>query len=193
MARCFRMIDPVFAEGLCLVCHPDTPAKAVQGVTATLQISDTTRYRLSFDIVAPRDAVVLPTRAEPLRRDGLWTTTCVEMFVGTTIAPYYLEYNYSPSGEWAAYRFLDYRSEMTQLEIEFAPEINVIAGADRTSIRIVSFFPTMRYETTEIGLSAVIEEADGTKSYWALAHPPGAPDFHHADCFALSLPAPDAA
>ena len=35
---------------------------------------------------------------------------------------------------------------------------------------------------------AVIEEKDGTKSYWALAHPPGEPDFHHPDCFALDLP-----
>jgi len=41
----------------------------------------------------------------------------------------------------------------------------------------------------KLGLSAVIEEIDGTKSYWALAHPPGKPDFHHPDCFALTLPA----
>jgi hypothetical protein len=35
-----------------------------------------------------------------------------------------------------------------------------------------------------LGLSAVLEEQDGTKSYWALAHPPGGkPDFHHPDCF----------
>jgi len=46
--------------------------------------------------------------------------------------------------------------------------------------------------TTKLGLSAVIEEADGTKSFWALAHPPGRPDFHHPDCFALTLGAPDA-
>ena len=45
----------------------------------------------------------------------------------------------------------------------------------------------------QMGLSAVLEETDGTKSYWALAHPPGAPDFHHPDCFALDIPAPDAA
>jgi hypothetical protein len=44
-----------------------------------------------------------------------------------------------------------------------------------------------------LGLSAVIEEKDGTKSYWALAHPPGKPDFHHKDCFALTLPAPSSA
>jgi hypothetical protein len=41
-----------------------------------------------------------------------------------------------------------------------------------------------------LGLSAVIEEANGRLSYWALAHPPGKPDFHHSDCFALELPAP---
>ena len=40
-----------------------------------------------------------------------------------------------------------------------------------------------------VGFSAVIEERDGTMSYWALAHPPGKPDFHHRDCFALELPA----
>ena len=40
-----------------------------------------------------------------------------------------------------------------------------------------------------LGLSAVLEAKDGTKSYWALAHPPGdQPDFHHPDCFAARLP-----
>ncbi len=47
---------------------------------------------------------------------------------------------------------------------------------------------------SRLGLSAVIEETDGTKSYWALAHPAeGPPDFHHPDCFALTLPAPGGA
>ena len=35
----------------------------------------------------------------------------------------------------------------------------------------------------EINLTAVLEEQDGTKSYWALAHPPEKPDFHMPDCF----------
>jgi len=46
---------------------------------------------------------------------------------------------------------------------------------------------------SKLALSAVIEEIDGTKSYWALAHPPGKPDFHHPDCFTLTLGAPDQA
>jgi hypothetical protein len=35
-----------------------------------------------------------------------------------------------------------------------------------------------------LGLSALIEETSGRRSYWALTHPPGKPDFHHPDCFA---------
>ena len=41
----------------------------------------------------------------------------------------------------------------------------------------------------ELGLSAVLEEKDGTKSYWALAHPdPEKPDFHDPGCFVAHLP-----
>ena len=38
-----------------------------------------------------------------------------------------------------------------------------------------------------LGLSAVIEETAGRKSYWALAHPGGRPDFHHAAGLAYDL------
>ncbi|OYY67097.1 MAG: hypothetical protein B7Y49_00295 [Sphingomonas sp. 28-62-11] len=44
---------------------------------------------------------------------------------------------------------------------------------------------------SHLALSAVIEETNGTKSYWALAHASGAPDFHHADAFAVELPKAD--
>ena len=41
----------------------------------------------------------------------------------------------------------------------------------------------------KLNLAAVIEERDGTKSYWAIAHPPGdRPNFHHPACFAATLP-----
>ena len=41
--------------------------------------------------------------------------------------------------------------------------------------------------------TVVIEEADGTKSFWAMAHPANAPDFHDPACFVLELPAAMAA
>jgi hypothetical protein len=43
------------------------------------------------------------------------------------------------------------------------------------------------YRSIRLGLSAVVEATDGGLSYWALRHPPGKPDFHHIDAFALQL------
>jgi len=40
-----------------------------------------------------------------------------------------------------------------------------------------------------LGISAVIESGDGTKTYWALHHPSDKPDFHHPGSFLLKSPA----
>jgi hypothetical protein len=45
-------------------------------------------------------------------------------------------------------------------------------------------------EPLAVALSAVVEERDGTLSYWARRHPPGRPDFHHAEAFADRLEPP---
>ena len=50
------------------------------------------------------------------------------------------------------------------------------------------FLPPGR--SLRLGLSAVLEDADGVLSYWALRHPPGKPDFHHTDAFATQLVLP---
>jgi hypothetical protein len=42
-----------------------------------------------------------------------------------------------------------------------------------------------------MNLAAVIEEASGVKSYWALAHRADQPDFHDPACFVAELPAPE--
>ena len=44
--------------------------------------------------------------------------------------------------------------------------------------------PGMPHELSwRLGLSVVVEDTNGGMSYWALAHPPGKPDFHHPDGF----------
>jgi hypothetical protein len=97
----------------------------------------------------------------------------------------YLEFNFSPSTEWAAYRFSGYREGMAELDVT-PPRISVTRTEHRLELTAEIELPD---DVTRIGLSAVVEELGGTKSYWALRHPPGdKPDFHHADCFALELP-----
>ena len=41
-----------------------------------------------------------------------------------------------------------------------------------------------------VGLTTVVEDASGAKSFWALSHPRDEPDFHNQAGFAARLAAP---
>ena len=147
--------------------------------------------RVQYHVEGPRDALALPTAAKPDRTDGLWKSTCFELFVRDRGSVEYAEFNFSPSFQWAAYAFDRQREGMHQLELSGVPAIETVAAQKQYMLRAAISLPTaLRRAPVKIGLSAVIEETDGSISYWALAHPQGAPDFHHPDCFALELAAP---
>lgn len=81
---------------------------------------------------------------------------------------------------------------MRDLQVAVPPYIERVEGDGKALIYDVDIdLSEVPRGDLRVGLSAVIEETDGTKSYWALRHPPGPPDFHHPDCFAVELAAPD--
>jgi predicted GIY-YIG superfamily endonuclease len=153
----------------------------------------TRKMKLQFELTGNMEQIVIPKRDLPLRTDELWQTTCFELFVRRPTSDAYIEYNFSPSFRWAAYGFSTYRNGMFELP-STPPKLKLMVGEQALILQIEVALPDKcANRAIEIGLSAVIEETDGTKSYWALAHPPGKPDFHHKDCFALQLEAPSAA
>ena len=80
---------------------------------------------------------------------------------------------------------------MRPLPLCSEPEIAISPSESREWYFQSAEFEVPGLQTAAIGLNltAVIEERDGTKSYWALNHPPdGPPDFHHPACFTLELP-----
>ncbi len=172
-----------------LVPHPDTPARHVSRVTAQVARSGPGALWLEYWLDSAA-TVVLPSPGRPDRAGGLWKSTCFELFVRPLGADSYFEFNFSPSCQWAAYEFGGYRHGMRDLP-SHDPEI-VLSRSGEWFFLAVEALPELPSGTLKLGLSAVIEEVDGTLSYWALAHPPGDPDFHHPDCFAVELPAPDA-
>lgn len=160
------------------------PASACAAVTA-IEVEVTRSSRaLTFDYLLAGEIgdLILPPPVESRREDELWKQSCFEAFLSA--APGYYELNFSPSTAWAAYRFDEYRAGMRHADIA-PPAIETRAGPDRFELRAQVALPNDL--ARHLGLSAVIEEKNGNKSWWALAHPPGAPDFHHADCFALEL------
>jgi hypothetical protein len=169
-----------------LVCHPDTPARTVSTVAVEIIALDGDAMRLGFR-VTPADGLRLPGPAAPVRTDGLWQTSCFELFVATG-AGGYLEFNLSPSSQWAAFAFDGYRTRMSAFSVAADPHVTLSRKRDTLMVEAQIDLTGTWPAPLTIGLSAVIEELDGTKSYWALRHPPGKPDFHHPDCFALQLP-----
>ncbi len=149
-------------------------------VTATVKMFEE-RIRLSFEIEGDIGSLVIPSRSQPERADELWRSTCVEMFVATPGGGY-REFNFSPSGRWAAYDFLSYRDGMIDADTS-PPEIAVRQTDERLTIDVD--VDRMR---GKVALAAIFEDRSHALSYWALAHPSAKPDFHHPDSFVLDLP-----
>ncbi|WP_448658159.1 DOMON-like domain-containing protein [Sphingomonas sp. CJ99] len=173
-----------------LVSHHDHPARAIDWVRVELGTRDDGCGLLEFRVGNAGRALLVPEATRPGRTEGLWRTTCFELFVRDGAAAY-REFNFSPSSQWAAYRFAGYRAGMAELPLSQPPRIACRVDGEAFLMVAVIEAGILR-SGARIALSAVIEEVDGTKSYWALAHPPGPPDFHHPDCFVLDLPAPSA-
>ncbi len=135
-----------------------------------------------------------PTGNPPTRRDELWKQTCCEIFIRAGDG--YYELNFAPGGDWAAYHFTGYREGMTSPDIT-PPIAEAHRHGDVWLLQAsldLSLLPDLDDSLPwEIGLSAVIETKDGGISYWAVNHPPGKPDFHHPDSFALVVPPPEPA
>ena len=178
-----------------LLPHPDTPPAAISSVEAEIARVEEGMLVIRYAAIGDIGNLRIP---EPVRystrQDELWQTTCFEAFVKGPGQGVYLEFNFAPSTGWAAYRFASYREQREDLSLP-APHFDVAQLLDQLEV-------TVAVDTTRLAnllpddaswlfnLTAVIEEQDGTKSYWALAHPPGKPDFHHPDCFTLELPPP---
>lgn len=161
-----------------LICHPDTPAEQIHSISVAITYM-AGKWRLAFTVAGKMP--FMPEPARPERTDGLWLSTCFELFVKGGDEGY-TEFNFAPSTRWAAYRFTGYRQDMSEIEL-VTPHILAI----ESGIQVEMEYPVDDSADIRLGLSAIIEELDGTKSCWALAHPPGRPDFHHPDCFALKI------
>ena len=171
-----------------LTLHPDSRGFAATHVEVGVARPRADSLVLSYIVTGKMSEVRIPPIMAAARSDKLWRHTCFEAFVGTSSGAAYYEFNFAPSTQWAAYRFNDYRSGMCLADEISAPPIEVRSSSDsytlQASLELDRLSGLPRNALWRLGLAALIEDTSGCKSYWALAHPPGKPDFHHADCFA---------
>ncbi|NBU76745.1 MAG: hypothetical protein EBS30_16275 [Planctomycetes bacterium] len=150
--------------------------------TETIQI----HYQLTGDL----NSVVIPLKANPpVRRDELWTTTCLELFIGAQESSPYWEFNLSPNGDWNIYKLSEYRSNLTPDLAYQNLSSTIRIGASQLELHLVCPIPAdlMSSPKLDVAICAVIQFKQGPISYWALNHGGPEADFHRRDGFLLGL------
>jgi hypothetical protein len=177
-----------------LYCHPDTLCPAVGSIKAAIGWEQDRALKIVYTLRGALGRLRLPPYQCVRRGEGLWRHSCFELFICARNDAEYYEFNFSPSGEWSLYGFRDYRDGGPIEEDELDTAIAVAQAVDRLELSVLLRADRLPGITRGIrlafGVSAVIEDMDESLSYWALKHPLGTPDFHHADNFALELVVP---
>ena len=172
--------------------HPDSRCAAATQIEVEVRRPRPGHLTLRYALTGRMRDMRLPPAGQPKRGDELWRHSCFEAFVCGRAGGAYYEFNFAPSLQWAAYGFSAYRRDMRIAQEIAPPHLAVQAGADGltldAALTLNGAASLPGDATWRVALSAVIEETNGNTSYWALAHQPGKPDFHHSDCFVLTLP-----
>jgi hypothetical protein len=173
-----------------LTCHTGKVSNPVRTLQVKVEQSPQGDLRLNYELTGDLSQIHIPVPQPPIATDGLWEHTCFEMFVAVEDESVYHEFNFSPSGQWAAYAFSDYRVR-SAWSVSQAPAISFAQTNGYLLLEAVIVTADLPQNIAgkplQLGLTAVIEANDGSRSYWALHHPEAHPDFHHRAGFILSL------
>ena len=165
-----------------LMLHQTCDLGPIRSVTASIKA---TRHGCGaeFRFEGNISAIVLPQTTESKRMDNLWKTSCFEIFWQPIGGTYYREFNLSPSGQWAAYDFDEFREGMRDAPVDAislsCSQSNVNGEGELVlKASIAAELPA----PAQVALNAIVEHPDGGMQYWALAFPPGKPEFHSEAC-----------
>ncbi|MGX7952368.1 DOMON-like domain-containing protein [Tsuneonella sp. HG249] len=172
-----------------LSAHPADPPAGVSGVEAKIIGWDDAWLRVRWRVDGAQGLVV-PSFSGRGRENGLWRTTCFELFLRPEGWDSYVELNLSPSERWAAYDFEAYRHGMEDRPASREPDCTIRIGSSFAIFDAAIPRDLLPDLPAAANFAAVIEEQGGGISYWAIAHPPAKPDFHDPACFAARLAPP---
>jgi hypothetical protein len=177
-----------------LVAHPDTSRHPVSGIAVEVRLASASTLVCNYSLHGDVGRVHVSGAGAGRRADGLWQHTCFEAFIAAQGVAGYYEFNFSPTLDWAAYQFTDYRDGMVPANLTQAPGLHVRRSSGQlqltATVHLAGLTGLRDAPALRLALAAVIEDYRGGLSYWSLEHPPGKPDFHHPDGFTIELRPP---
>jgi hypothetical protein len=162
---------------------------------------DGERLWVSYGLADPLQRLAIPPLSSaPRRRDELWQATCMELFLALPDQEAYREFNLSPSGDWNVYQLDGYRQglrpdpgwsalPLRRRDPEPAAAATESEPTGTLELHLTTTLPPELAAAAELeaAVTAVLQEGNGSCSYWALRHPGEQADFHRRDGFALRL------
>jgi hypothetical protein len=166
--------------------RPDSAAPDIESILVSIERSGAA-LQLRYTVTGSLAGIVIPLAAPPERTDGLWQSTCFELFLKREGEAGYREFNFAPSGRWAAYQFTGYREGMTDAPLAAPPQLRTRAEGARLDVEVALEVP-LEDAPYAMNITAILESQAGERSFWAAKHPVGEPDFHDPGCFIHALP-----
>jgi hypothetical protein len=174
-----------------LAAHPTTQSEAIKSLDVQVSVPSPGIVTLGYALQADMSRLRVGPEGAPGPADHLWKHTCFEVFIQPSGSRGYYEFNFSPTKQWAVYRFDSYRQGMTTMDMANPPDISIRKASDHLDLQATFPLPVSAgidaAQRLKLALTAVVEEESGRLCYWSTRHPQGKPDFHHADGFVFEL------
>lgn len=172
--------------------HPHSPGQGggMRRVAAMARLTGDSCLMLEYRLEWNAGFLRLPVVPAGGRHNNLWHHTCLEAFLQAMGQTGYHELNFSPAGAWAAYRFSGFREGMADLPLSRPPMLRIDQGPEHFYMECQLPPEALPGEALRIGLTAILEDSDGSLHFWALHHPAPRPEFHAQSGFVLQLPKP---
>jgi hypothetical protein len=166
-------------------------ADEIWTIEACVAVERDSRITLAFTVRGEVERIAIPPIRSPRFVEGLWQHTCFELFLARDGDDGYFEINLSPSREWAVFSFQGYRSGAASHTAGPPIEIFLERAGETLRLEASLQLPEALREarTFNAGLCAVVEDSEGSHSYWALRHDNEKPDFHDRRGFTMRVEA----
>ncbi len=147
--------------------------------------------RCNVNILGPIESLKIKnTSLSPQRREGIWHSTCFEVFLSSTKGTAYTEWNFCPSSDWWVMDFSSYRNRIENSNIDERKPENLqwsLVNPEQLTCHFgISLPQNISRDSLRIGLTSILENKAGIKTYWSLVHLHENPDFHASESFLIT-------
>ena len=156
---------------------PFRPVEYIDNMVCDISISSSTKViSICYRIKGSLENIQWPNKKYTNGGDELWHSTCFECFFGSACTSEYYEFNQSPGGDVAFYKFAHYRGKKRPYDTSSDYTFSLALDEFECFARID--MPLPYRPPFYIGPAAIIKDNQNELHYFGISHPEKGPDFH---------------